>query len=398
MKYIYYPEYELEYRQLLDRRHPPDHILNIRLLMFLCDHVVLPPSHLLYTDCARILELEKSLGEFFRAGRVVSIDYARGMDDYFTSRTDRIPDPIVRRAKEMQAELIRNRLLTNDQAEHNRTDEKTQLVLFDTHLRELLADSGRHKKQSRLILEQMDTLSDQSGEAVHSTQFRDILTGMRTNSDLSGQQNRYFMTLMSNAYYFSGTYTMNTVVSYNPYFRQIDLRGSLIRTHEKGTSLIVDPYFMGNLLSVMGIRAQDILGLSLADYQDIMSHEYWADFLALFEIVYESAQELDAFLGQEKNSLEKMEKCKEMVYKILDTFFNGLVLPIGLCLSFTSPVVQIGVPLVITILRMFFPPVRSMETAFKYHASDRFVEHIQRGRDPLYEFCYRLKSAVRELP
>ncbi len=31
MKYIYYPEYELEYRQLLDRRHPPDHILNIQI-------------------------------------------------------------------------------------------------------------------------------------------------------------------------------------------------------------------------------------------------------------------------------------------------------------------------------------------------------------------------------
>lgn len=397
MKYIYYPEYELEYRQLLDKRQFPNHILNIRLLMFLCDHVVLPPSHLLYMNSDRILELKKDLKEFFETGKIVSIDYARGMDNYFTSRIDRITDPSIKRAKEFQAKLITQELFTNIHAEHNKTNEEKQLTLFDMHIKELLADSNRYKKQAVLLRNQMTALSYKTGEAVHSTQFRDILTDLLKNSDISRPQSRYFMNLMSNAYYYSGTYTMNTLVSYNPYFQKIDLQSSLIRTHPNATNLIVDPYFLGKLFSVIGIDTQDICLLRVSDYQEIKSHKYWTEFMALFETIYTSAQELDLFLKQAEHIPEKLEKRKTKVFEIFNFIFSDLLIPICLCIITPSPIFQIGTPAVLDAARMFLPPVKNAEIFIRHHTSDKIMEHIQRSREPLYEFCYRLKMAVDAL-
>ncbi len=397
MKYIYYPEYELEYRQLLDKEHTPNHILNIRLLMFLCDHVVLPPSHLLYMRNDRILELKKDLKEFFQAGKIVSVDYARGMDDYFASRIDRITDSFIKREKEFQAELITQELFTNIHAEHNRTDEEKQLTLFDIRIKELLADSNRYKKQAALIQNQMTVLSDKTGEAVHSTQFRDILTELLKNSDISKPQSRYFKNLMSNAYYYSGTYTMNTLVSYNPYFQKIDLQSSLMRTHTNASNLIVDPYFLGKLLSVMGIDPQDIFLLRVSDYEEIRSQRYWAEFMSLFETIYTSAQELDLFLKQAEHIPEKLEKRKTKVFEILNFIFSDLLIPICLCVLTPSPVIQIGTPAVLDAAKMYLPPVRNAEIFIQRHTSDKVIEHIQRSREPLYEFCYQLKKAVDAL-
>ena len=397
MKYIYYPEYELEYRQLLDRRQPPNHILNIRLLMFLCDHVVLPPSHLLYMSSERILELQKDLEEFFWAGKIVSIDYARGMDDYFTSRIERITDPIIKRAKEFQAALITQELFTNIHVEHNKTNEEKQLTLFDIHVKELLEDSNRYKKQSILLRNRMTALSDKTGEAVHSTQFRDILTELLTNSDISKTQSSYFMNLMSNAYYYSGTYTMNTLVSYNPYFQKIDLQGSLMRSHPNATNLIVDPYFLGKLLFVMGINPQDVCRLRVSDYQEIKSHKYWTEFMMLFETIYTNAQDLELFLKQAEHIPDKLAKRKIRVFEILDLVFGDLLIPICLYVLTSSPFVQIGVPALLDAVRRFFPPAKNTERFIRYHTSDKVMERIQCSREPLYEFCCRLKMAVDKL-
>lgn len=124
MKYIYYPEYELEYTNLLGNRNSANHILNIRLLMFLCDHVILPPSHLLYTSNENILSLINNLRDFFGVGKIVTTCYQNGIDDYFASRIERIHDPILKFAKEIQVKQIKEELFFNNNAEHNRSDEK----------------------------------------------------------------------------------------------------------------------------------------------------------------------------------------------------------------------------------------------------------------------------------
>ena len=175
MKYIYYPEYELEYRNLLGRGISTNHILNIRLLMFLCDHVILPPSHLLYTSSENILALICHLQEFFDAGKIVTTRYSSGIDNYFDSRIERIQNPVSRLEKENQVNQIKNKLLFNHNVEHNQSDEKTQLSLFDTRVKELILTSPTHKKKSLLLLDRMEAISDITGEPVYSNQFRHIL-------------------------------------------------------------------------------------------------------------------------------------------------------------------------------------------------------------------------------
>lgn len=395
MKYIYYPEYELEYTNLLGKRNSTEHILNIRLLMFLCDHVILPPSHLLYTSNENILCLIKNLQDFFYAGKIVTTCYQNGIDDYFASRIERIHDPILKLQKENQVKKIKEELFFNNNVEHNKSDEKMQLSLFDTRLKELVHSSNKHKKQSLILLEHMDLLSNKTGEPIYSNQFKDILTNMLTNRHITKTQNNYFMNLMSNAYYYSGTYTMNTLVSYNSYFENIDLHDSLISTHEKATNLIVNPYFLKNLFSVMGINIQDIYRLSVLDYKEIMSHKYWKKFMAVFDNLYCNAEELDELLRHKEALLEIYRNRKDKLFKILDIITNNLLLSV--LLSSASPVIGIGAPLIISLLRAFLPPLTKFELFLKNNTCDKIIDLIERNNDPLYEFCYRLNLAINAL-
>lgn len=396
MKYIYYPEYELEYRNLLGRRcTATDHILNIRLLMFLCDHVILPPSHLLYTSSENILCLINNLHDFFGVGKIVTTRYQNGIDDYFFSRIDRIQDPIVKLAKKIQVDQIKRGLLFDTSIDHNESDEKIQLSLFDTRVKELLLASDIHKRKSKLVLDKMNALSDKTGEPIYSNQLRDILTYMLNNQDITKQQSKYFVDLMSNAYYYSGTYTMHTLVSYNSYFEKINLQNSLNITHLNATNRIVDPYFLQKLFAVIGINIQDIYKLDVFDYKEIMSHKYWADFLAMFDTLYTSAQQLDELLKHRETLVEAYRKKKENTFKVLDIITNVALL--GWLLSYTPPLVGIGIPVVISSLREFFLPIKKVESFIKNNTSDKILSLIERNRDPLFEFSCRLNAAINML-
>lgn len=394
MKYIYYPEYELEYTNLLNRKSTEEHILNIKLLMFLCDHIILPPSHLLYTSNENILSLIKNLRNFFSAGKIVTTYYQNGIDDYFTSRIERMPNPQLKRTMELQAKLIRKELLFDKNIEHNKSDEKIQLSLFDTRLKELIQSSTVHKKPSRILLEEMDRLSYKTGEAVHSNQFSSIVTDMFENHNIKKSQQTYFMNLMSNAYYYSGTYTMNTLVSYNSYFEKINLHNSLINTHVNATNLIVDPYFLKNLFQIIGIDMQDILQLNVRDYGEIMSHKYWSQFMEIFNHIYSNAKNLNELLNQKKNLVTIYKNRKDNLFKALDILTNDLLL--GILLIPVHPVIGIGIPLVISSLKVFFP-LTKFESFIQAKTSDKIIDRIIRNTDPLYEFSYRLNAAVNAL-
>jgi len=395
MEYIYYPEYELEYTDLQRRKHPMEHILNIRLLMFLCDHVILPPSHLLYTDNENILSLIRNLRDFFGEGKIVTTCYQNGIEDYFISRTERIHDPVEKLAKEVQVKQIREELFFDPHVEHNRSDEKMQLSLFDTQLKDLIHSSNIYRGKSLILLEHMDRFSNQTGEPVYSNQFKDILTDMFHREDLTKTQTKYFLDLMSTAYYYSGTYTMNTLVSYNSYFERIDLQSRLIHSHENATNLIVNPYFLRSLFQIIGIDMQDIYSLSVYDYKEIMSHKYWKKFMAVFDTLYTNAEELDALLQQREKLNQIYQDRKDNLFKILDIFINDLLL--SLLLTPAPPVVGLGVPLVISALREFLFPVTKLESFLKKNLSDRLLDLIERNSDPLYEFSYRLNAAVYAL-
>lgn len=394
MKYIYYPEYELEYTNLLNRKSTEEHILNIKLLMFLCDHIILPPSHLLYTSNENILSLIKNLRSFFSVGKIVTTHYQNGIDDYFTSRIERIPNPKLKHTMELQAKLIREKLLFDKNVEHNKSDEKMQLSLFDTRLKELIQSSTIHKKPSRILLEEMDRLSDKTGEAVHGNQFSNIVTDMFENHNIKKAQQNYFMNLMSNAYYYSGTYTMNTLVSYNSYFEKINLHNSLINTHVNATNLIVDPYFLKNMFQIIGIDMQDILQLDVRGYEEIMSHKYWSQFMEVFNHIYSNAKNLNELLIQKENLATIYKNRKDNLFKVLDILTNDLLL--NILLTPVHPVIGIGIPLVISSLKAFFP-LTKFESFIQANTSDKIIDRIIRNNDPLYEFSYRLNATVNSL-
>lgn len=393
MKYIYYPEYELEYTNLLQRTSE-EHILNIKLLMFLCDQIILPPSHLLYMSSENILSLIKNLRSFFNTGKIITTHYQKGIDDYFASRIERIPDLILKCAKEVQAQQIKEELLFDKNIEHYKSDEKKQLSLFDTRLKELIRSSNRHKKPSRILLEQMDQLSNKTGEAVYSSQFSNIVSDMSKNHNITKAQQNYFMDLMSNAYYYSGTYTMNTLVSYNSYFEKINLHNSLLNTHENATNLIVNPYFLKNLFQIIGINMQDIYRLDVRGYEEIMSHKHWSQFMAVFDNLFANAENLDELLKQRETLTTIYKNRKDNLFKFLDILTNNLLL--NILLSPAHPVIGIGIPLVISSLRSFFP-LTKFESFIKMNTSDKIIDLIIRNTDPLYEFSYRLNAAVNAL-
>ena len=332
MKYIYYPEYELEYTDLLQRKTSEEHILDIKLLMFLCDQIILPPSHLLYTSSDNILSLINNLRNFFSAGKIVTIHYQNGLDEYFASRIERIHDPILKLSKETQSKLIREELLFDNKFEHDKIDEKKQLSLFDTRLKELIHSSNKYKKPSLILLKQMDLLSNKTGEAIYSNQFSKIIADMLENHNLTKPHREHFMSLMSNAYYYSGTYTMNATVSYNDYFRKINLHDSLLNTHKNATNLIINPYFLKSLFQIIGINIQDIYQLDVRDYEKIMSHKYWDKFMAIFDDLYSNAESLDELLRHSEITAEVYKNRKDDLFKIFGIFTNDLLkLPIIFC-------------------------------------------------------------------
>lgn len=395
MKYIYYPEYELEYTNLIKKKNTAEHILNIKLLMFLCDHIILPPSHLLYTSNENILSLINYLKDFFGEGKIVTTCYQNGINEYYNSRLDRIQDPVLKLAKEIQVKQIKEELFFNNNVEHNKSNEKMQLSLFDTRIKELIHTSDMYKKKSLILLNQMDFLSNKTGEPIYSNQFKNILANMLNNHVISKTQNNYFMNLMSNAYYYSGTYTMNTLVSYNNYFEKIDLHNSLINTHKKATNLIINPNFLKSLFNIMGINMQDIYRLRVQDYNEIMSHKYWSKFIAVFENLYTNANELDELLRHREALTVIYQNRKDYLFKFLDICANDLLLSI--LLGATPPIVGIGVPLVISSLKTFLLPITKIETHIKNNTSDKIIDIIAKNNDPLYEFSYRLNSMINEL-
>lgn len=395
MKYIYYPEYELEYRNLLGKGHTTNHILNIRLLMFLCDHVILPPSHLLYTNSENILALISHLQAFFDAGKIVTTRYPRGIDDYFDSRIESIPDSATKFKKTVQANEIKSNLLYNQNVEHNQSDEKAQLTFFDDRLRSLMSDTQKYKKKSILVIDRMQALSDTTGEPVYSNQFKNILTDLLQRQDITKKHYQYFLNLMSNAYYYSGTYTMNTLVSYNSYFETIGLQNSLSDSRTQATNFIVDPHFLQKLFEAIGIHVQDINRLGVAEYQEIMSHKNWKAFMDIFNTLYTSAQELEELLTYRKTLLKNYGKKSLAISKSLDFIVNDIMPEL---ISFpVHPFIGVGVSVVISALRKFFPPIERTELFINNYACDKILYLMNRNKDPLYEFSYRLNAIIRRL-
>lgn len=394
MKYIYYPEFELESRGLLGKNNHPNHILNIRLLLFLCDHVILPPSHLLYTDIKNIISLKNNLQEFFDEGKIVTIQYQSGIDGYLDSRIERIQDPIKKEKLKLNADLINTDLFSKSTVEHNKVDEKKQLALFDTWTRELLDDSNAYKKQSRILIECMDKISYKSGEPVHSHQLNDALIEMYNNKTITRNQKIYLLNLMSQAYYLSGTQTMDSLVSYNNYFEQIDLQGSLLKTYSEAANLIINPYFLYNLFSTMGITVTDICQLSVDDYNKIMDHKYWKSFLAIFETIYTDAQDLNDLLKYRESLKETYQKRKHYTSDFEDWFSNAFM---GAILLGINPILGWVISIVCDGLRKFVPPLKRLDNSLKYNFCEKFLFLMNRSQDPLLEFCYRLNSVIEKL-
>ena len=392
-KFIYYPEYELEYSGLIKKQTPLNHILNIRLLMFLCDHVVLPPSHLLNISNDNILSLITYLQGFFYAGKIVTTHYSSGIEDYFYSRIERIQDPIVKKAKSIQVDQIKKDLL-HSEVVYNRSDEGTQLFLFDSHLKDLIQNSSVSKKKSILLLNHI-AISDKTGDPIYSNQFRAVIKDLLINQDITKQQSRYFLNLMSRTYYSIGTYTMNTLVSYNDYFSQIDLHNSLLETHKGATNLIVDPHFLRKLFDMMGISSQDLNRLTVVDYQTIMSLKAWENFMTIFDRLYSNAQDLEELLKNRELTLAAYKKKKEKAFKLLDVATIDLFLPT--LLSSSPAPVGIGVLLVISLLRKFLPLTRKFESFVQRNTTDKIVNRIEQFNDPLLEFGYRLNEFIQEL-
>lgn len=392
MKYIYYPEYELEYRGLIPT--PTNHNLNIRLLMFLCDHVILPPSHLLSTSTDNMLSLIKHLQEFFYAGKIVTTRYPNGIDNYFDSRIERIQDPVARQAQMVRTKQIKD-LLINEQVEHNQSDEKMQLSLFDSRVKELIHASSLHKKKSLLLLDQIQSISDKTGEPIYSSQLRVVIENLLNNRDITQRQSNYFLNLMSRAYYYSGTYTMNTLVSYNDYFDSIKLHDNLLETHTGATNLIVNPYFLSKLFGVMGISSQDLYRLTVADYQSLMSQKVWNEFMAIFDQLYNSAQELDELLSRRELTLAALKDKKDRTFRYLDAAFFDVFL--NILLGFLPFPFGSGASIVIALLRNFSPMAKNVRTFIQQNSTDKIMDRLERSRDPLFAFGYELNKCIRNL-
>lgn len=362
--------------------------------MFLCDHVILPPSHLLSTSTDNMLSLIKHLQEFFYAGKIVTTRYPNGIDNYFDSRIERIQDPVARQAQMVRTKQIMD-LLINEQVEHNQSDEKMQLSLFDSRVKELIHASSLHKKKSLLLLDQIQSISDKTGEPIYSSQLRVVIENLLNNRDITQRQSNYFLNLMSRAYYYSGTYTMNTLVSYNDYFDSIKLHDNLLETHTGATNLIVNPYFLSKLFGVMGISSQDLYRLTVADYQSLMSQKVWNEFMAIFDQLYNSAQELDELLSHKEQTLAALKNKKARTFKYLDAALFDVFL--NILPNFLPSPIWSGVSIVIALLKKFSPMTKNVGAFIQQNSTDKIMDRLERSRDPLFAFGYELNKCIRNL-
>ena len=375
-----------------------DHVLNIKLLMFLGDQIILPPSHLMRTSSNNILNLIKELQEFFDAGMIVTTMYDGGLDHYFDSRIEREQNTTTKLQMEIRAQQIKNELFFNTTVEHNKSNETEQLSYFDQRTRELLRISSHYKKQSILLLNRMDDLSNQTGEPVYSNQFENILQELYKSADINKRHGDYFKALMSNAYYYSGTFTMNALVSYNSYFETINLQNSLISSHDRATNLIINPHFLMRLFEIIGVTAKDIRTLSVKDYKEIKTHKFWKSFMAIFDRLYTDAYELDTLLRNRDALSMNYAKQKNLIEKILgfciDVLFSSLITVISnpLNLSFS-----LSLGFIITILNTAFSSQKEIKKLYLRQTSEKILYLINKKHDPLLEFSCRINRVIERL-
>ena len=177
------------------------------------------------------------------------------------------------------------------------------------------------------------------------------------------------------------------------YFEKIKLHNSLLNTHENATNLIINPYFLQSLFQIIGIDMQDIYQLDVNGYKEIMSHKYWNQFMTIFNSLYDNAEVLNELLKQRQTLTAIYQNRKDKLFKVLD-ILNNLLLNI-LLIPF-NPAIGIGIPFVISALRLFFPFTK-FESSIQAKTSDKIIDLIIRNSDPLYEFSYRLNAAVNAL-
>ncbi|MCL2049097.1 MAG: hypothetical protein FWG87_10260 [Defluviitaleaceae bacterium] len=399
--YIYYPEFEIESMNgsLKLINYSPNHILNLKLLLFLCDCIVLPPSHLIETSLSNIILMGNCLRQFFDDGKIVTTRYFNDIQDYFSSKVEQSTGGNEKAKIEAKVKQINENLFVNTNVIHHTTNEAAQVGVFSERLQHELAllsdsDCGFDSKSSGKLLNRIDALLNRTGGHIYSRQYRIILDELFSEGYINEFQYKKYLHLESAAYYHTGILTMNTRVSYNRYFEILNLEKRL-SVPEKSPSRFVSPYFLLKLFNVFGISQYDIMDLTSKDYDYLKSQIIWKHFLKTFKELSRSSDDINSILEKQTSVVRKIERIKHMSFLLRRIPGNHYVPP-WILNSLARPVSQkLGMPLVLSQLKLGMENYEK-EVSAKNSALDNIILHLAIHEVPLYAFCEKLKFAISE--
>lgn len=398
MATIYYPHLDLENRKLLNTT--PDHVVNIKLLTLMADHVLILSSHLLDAKADYLYMIKNGLSSFITDGKIETVLYDgyHSLEDYLYHKTETVTSPVLHIEYQEKANYISTQIFRNSNhficVDNEQEREQFHSIYVNTNL-----DKARQTGNTWLIhsaLKFRDEIyrrKDQKASYLTLPEANQVLCDLMSSGQIKETHYPFFLKNQIGAYYYSGSLANSAIVAFNPYFD--DIRFDKI-TSEIGyhSTRAYDPTFFLNVLISLNIinDSEDIKYLSSKDVDIIRNHKAWKDFQDLFSILYDEAFIFNEFIKREQDVQRKMEWIKGLLFSApFGVVGETLLSPISTAVF--PGILGIAISNMLNYLAGSHRTVRLVRES----TIDRIVENFIASKEPLYVITSRLKRTVDKI-
>lgn len=395
---IYYPHLDLETKGLLANNI--NHVLNIKLLLLLADRVLLLPSHLVYTEFAKLQSLKKYLIDFFESGKIVtSIHLGQNtLNDHYAEKIHLAQSKQEQNRLVILSEFILSELFSESppliKRDNNQEICRFQIVFNDINKNSIIGTKNTRLIRSVELFETAFFNKSESCETFLTIQdVENLYNELFTIGKIPRSHVDFLRKNMIGAYYYCGSLANHAITAYNPYFVgiQFDVISNDIPFRSNNA---YNPDFLLDILLGLDVIScpDELLQLTSLDYDHIKQHTAWREFLSLFSHLYDHAFLLSSLISQEQNKQKRIDKIKTVLYNLLygmsDMAFSTII---GLVLNGW---IGVALGLILMTEGVFFNESKFGKRA-QFITVDKFVDKIIAAREPLYVMTSRLKQRIK---
>lgn len=395
MATIYYPHLDLENRRLLNTTL--DHVVNIKLLTLMADHVLILSSHLLNAKADYLYMIKNGLSSFIADGKIETVLYNgyHSLEDYLYHKTETVTSPTLHIEYQEKANYISTQIFRNNNnficVDNEQEREQFHSIYVDTNLDKARQTGNKWLIHSALkFRDEVYRRKDQKASYLTLPEINHAVCDLMSSGQIKEKHYPFFLKNQIGAYYYCGSLANSAIVAFNPYFDdiQFDKITSEIGYH---STRAYDPTFFMNVLIGLNIinDSDDIKYLSSKDVDIIRNHKAWKDFQDLFSILYDEAFVFNEFIKREQDVQKRMERIKGFLFSApLGIVSETLLSPISTTIF--PGILGIAISNMLNYLAGSHRTVRIVRES----TIDRIVENLIASKEPLYVITSRLKRTV----